>query len=39
MEKNNPKKEDNKGYIKDVIQGIGIIGIIFLILYLLFVLS
>lgn len=29
-------KEDNKGYIKDVLQGIGFIGIIFLIIYLVF---
>jgi hypothetical protein len=29
-------KEDKKGYIKDVLQGIGFIGIIFLIIYLVF---
>jgi len=29
-------KEDKKGYIKDVFQGIGFMGIIFLIIYLAF---
>lgn len=29
-------KEDKKGYIKDVLQGIGAIGLILVILYLLF---
>ncbi len=32
-------KEDKKGYIKDVLQGIGSIGLILAILYLLFVVA
>jgi hypothetical protein len=32
-------KEDKKGYLKDVVQGIGIIGLVLLIFYLLFVLA
>ncbi len=32
-------KEDKKGYIKDVLQGIGFIGLLVLILYLFFVLA
>lgn len=32
-------KEDKKGYIKDVLQGVGIIGLFFLILYIFFVLA
>jgi hypothetical protein len=32
-------KEDKKGYIKDIIQGVGIIGIVILIFYLIFALA
>ena len=32
-------KGDKKGYIKDIIQGVGIIGILVLIFYLIFVLA